>query len=183
MVSLVMAFSPAGIFPISVPEDHIRRCAVRTVHRPGIADHHNSAGIFIPAGGYESPGAAGIDGGIPHRRHHIGTIVGKAELGTVGRVAHGGCDQCAIERQNQFLLHIHTPFKNSRTGRAALIPVYASAPGSVPGTGRRDCCFPGGTRGLANRAAQLPAQTARPPPADRSCARLGDALLCPYCRA
>ena len=82
---------------MEIPEDHIRRRAVRTVHRPGIADHHNIAGIFIPAGGYESPGAAGIDGGIPHRRHHIGAVVRKAELGTVGRVAHGGCDQCAIE--------------------------------------------------------------------------------------
>ena len=26
--------------------------------------------------------------------------------------------------------------------RQALIPVYASAPVYVPGTGRRDCCFP-----------------------------------------
>ena len=135
-----MAFSPVGsraIFrQVEVPEDHIGGPAIRAVHRPGIADDYRVAGIAVPAGGNQGPNAAGVDGGIPHRRHQIGAVMGKAKPRLIGRVAHRGGDHGPVDGQNQGLLHIHSPFRQSRAERSALVSVYAPV--------QRQVCCPGG---------------------------------------
>ena len=60
----------------------------------------------------------------------------KAKPRLIGRVAHRGGDHGPVDGQNQGLFHIHSPFRQSRAERSALVSVYAPV--------QRQVCCPGG---------------------------------------